>query len=142
MKLDIRVKYIPWETLHVCKTLTLLANFSINTTYKQPICCFLDLCHKFSENLDMIGKMALIFVFSRRKANWMLKIYSWEFFYRPVLFKHFRTAQVAIQANYANFLIRNKPAKTIGYSNCILWYVFLFLLNRVLEENILNGICS
>ena len=25
----------PWETLQVCKTLNLLVNFSINTTYEQ-----------------------------------------------------------------------------------------------------------
>ena len=37
LKLYIRVKIIPWETLHVCETLNLLVNFSINTTYNKPI---------------------------------------------------------------------------------------------------------
>ena len=43
-------------------------------------CWFLDRCHKVSENLDVMGKMAFIHVFSRRKANWVLKICSWDFF--------------------------------------------------------------
>ena len=68
--MDIMVKKFLWKTLHVCKT--------------QPInslfCWFLDFCHKITENMDVIGEMAFIFAFSRRKANWILKTYSWEFF--------------------------------------------------------------
>ena len=33
----IEAKFIPSERLHVCKTQKMLTNFTINTTYKQPI---------------------------------------------------------------------------------------------------------
>jgi len=50
------LKNIPSETLHVCKTLIFLVKFSINITYKQPILLILNLCHKISENLDVMRK--------------------------------------------------------------------------------------
>ena len=37
LKLYIRVKSIPWETLHVNKTLNSLVNFSVNKTYNLPV---------------------------------------------------------------------------------------------------------
>ena len=48
-------------------------------------CWFFGFCQFFSLNLDIMEKMAFIFVFSRRKANWMMKICCWEFFCRLVL---------------------------------------------------------
>ena len=40
----------------------------------------LELCQKFSENLDVLGKMVFIFEIRSRKANWILKNHSWDFF--------------------------------------------------------------
>ena len=36
----VKVICIPWETLHVCKLLNFLGNFTIDTTYKQLISSF------------------------------------------------------------------------------------------------------
>ena len=47
---------VPIETHHVYKTFKLMVNFSLNTTYKQPILLILELCHKILENLDVMGK--------------------------------------------------------------------------------------
>ena len=54
--LNIRVKSFPWKTLYVCRTFNLLIIFSINTTYKQLPCWFLNLCHKILENLYVMEK--------------------------------------------------------------------------------------
>ena len=48
----IRVKGIPSETLHVYSTLNLLVNFSVSTTYKQPI---LLIFRTLSQNLGKFG---------------------------------------------------------------------------------------
>ena len=37
LNLYIRVETPSWYALHVCKTLYLFVNFSINTAYKQPV---------------------------------------------------------------------------------------------------------
>ena len=56
LKLYIGVKNNLWWLLDICKTMTLLVNFSMNTTYKLLILIFLDLCQKISENLNVMGK--------------------------------------------------------------------------------------
>ena len=53
----------------------------MNTTYKQPFLLnFRPLSYIFGKSGRDGKKRAFIFVFSRRKANWLLKIYSWYFF--------------------------------------------------------------
>ena len=74
------MKSFTWETLHVRKTLKVLVTFTIDTTYNSIFCRFLDLYHKISDVLDVIGKMAFIFVFSWRKAKIIMKIQTWYFF--------------------------------------------------------------
>ena len=51
LTLYIRVKIIPWETLHICKTMNWAVNFSINKTYKplflltfRPLLFFWKIC--------------------------------------------------------------------------------------------------
>ena len=67
LKLHVRLKSIPRETLQESKTLNLLVIFSITQPLNSTFCWFLDRCHKNSDYLDVMGKMAFIFVFSRRK---------------------------------------------------------------------------
>ena len=48
---------------------------------------FFDLCHYISESLNVMGKITFIFVFSRRKSNSLLKIYSRDFFMQANVIK-------------------------------------------------------
>ena len=74
-------KSVTWKTLHVCKTLNLLVNFSTNTTYKQPfLLIFRPLSFFFWKIWTWWKKMAFIIVFSGRKDNWLFKKNSWDFF--------------------------------------------------------------
>ena len=81
LKLYIRMKNVPWGTFFVYNTLILLVNFSMYTTYKKPILLiFRHLLKDFWKTGRDEKKMAFIFVFNRKKVNWVLKNYSWEIF--------------------------------------------------------------
>ena len=82
LKLEIghKGKNISWETLHVWKALILLDYFSINPAHKFYFVDFKTFVIKFRKIWTRWEKMAFIFVYSRRKANWIFEVYSWEFF--------------------------------------------------------------
>ena len=82
-----RMKNIFCETLHVSKTLHLLVNFSINTTYKQPIKLIFRFCHKISENLEVMGKNGFRIRIQQEESQLYIEIVFMRFFFfcRPVL---------------------------------------------------------
>ena len=95
LKLSIRAKSTPWETYHVCKTLKLLVNFTINTTYRRVISVVLRLLSYFFEKSGRDGKNCFfLFVISRRKANWIMKksfpgsFLAGQIFHYFLIYKH------------------------------------------------------
>ena len=104
----------------------------LTSAYRQPInslfCWFLDLCHKISENLNEMGKNGFIFVFSRRKANWVLKIYSWKFFFQANVIPQLVTArscslvQSFISISWYDMEISSKEGASYVKSLWTIWF--------------------
>ena len=123
MILNIRVKNLSWVTLNVCKIMNLLLNFSINTTCKHfVLLIFTHLSKKKLENLKSGcegKKWRFIFVFSRRKANWILKLYFWYKFRRQVLwsilsdFQYYLVIVISQDHLVANSRIFDKSASEL-----------------------------